>query len=154
MSLLTEQEIETILQKQEQIRRKLNNSKVLSTLTLLELGQQLSILDSERGTFVETWLQLHGYTKISARMKRGDHIRNGEYVEVKARFLSEKERKSVATMGGQVRLWQDLSYYLFSVFCTANTGKVTSVEIYIPFCEKTSKSSVSRINRNQFEKTS
>lgn len=130
MSLLATRDIDDVLQKQEQVRQALKNSSTLASLSLLELGQQLSLIDSERGTFVETWLQLHGFTKVSSRLKRGDLVRAGEYVEVKARFLSENERKTVVAKGGQVRLWQDISYYLLPIFVTDTIGRVVTTEIY------------------------
>lgn len=130
LALAKQEAIRDVKRTQAQVRRSLRDPKVLTSLTLLELGQQLSILPKERGTTIESWLQLRGYEKVSSREKRGDHVRNGEYIEVKARFIAERQKKTTITKAGQIRLWQKLSYYLFPVFYTDSDDMVTSAEPY------------------------
>jgi hypothetical protein len=112
-------------QKEEKIREQrikdLKNPSLLQRISLQVLCAQLcGISGQRRSTILERWWQENkGFTKNNPRDEIGDFEKDGEHLEYKSCFLSNKEFVKWAARGGQVRLSQNVQSYLLT---TMNTG--------------------------------
>ena len=88
-----------------------------------------------RGTAIEKWFE-DNYSlikKVSSTEGRGDLTNGKVYIELKARFISNKEiKKGKAHSAGQIRLWENIDSYLF---ITVNIDTYEYYIFYIPKLE-------------------
>jgi hypothetical protein len=99
-------------------------------LSLEEFASKSLLFSGQRRSQMwENWFVKNVFErKIPSREDRGDLATGNIYVELKTRVLEDKEiTRGVLHKAQQIRIWQELSYYLF---LTTNEGTL-SVDMYL-----------------------
>ena len=85
-------------------------------LSLSEFAVESSLFSGQQRSIMwESWYTANlGAEKVNSTKDRGDLKIGDIYIELKTRYLSDKDiSKGIVHTAGQVRLWQNTDYYLF-----------------------------------------
>ena len=96
-------------------KKKMTRKEYLAS-SLSDFAVESSLFSGqERSTMWENWYASNlNAQKVNNVQDRGDLKIGDIYIELKTRFLPSKEiKRGIVHTAGQVRLWQEVDYYLF-----------------------------------------